>query len=44
MQHSPQVTALVWAGIRGILQVRMMLMTLEIHMNGELTIHGGRFP
>ena len=36
VQHSPEVTALVWAGIRGILQVRILL--LQVEMNSEFTI------
>ena len=29
IQHSPEVTALVWAGVRGILQVRIIFFSLK---------------
>ena len=29
IQHSPEVTALVWAGVRGILQVRIIFLSLK---------------
>ena len=44
VQHSPEVTALVWAGIRGILQVSILLPQVEIYMNSGFTITTGRFP
>ena len=44
VQHSPEVTALVWAGIRGILQVSILLLQVEIYMNSDFTIYTGRFP
>ena len=44
VQHSPEVTALVWAGIKGILQVSILLLQVEIYMNIEFTIYTGRFP
>ena len=42
VQHSPEVTALVWAGIRGILQVSVLLQ-VRINMNSEFMIYTGRF-
>ena len=44
VQHSPEVTALVWAGIREILQVSILLLQVEIYMDSEFTIYTGRFP
>ena len=43
VQHSPEVTALVWAGIRGILQVSIIFLQVKIYMNSEFTIYTGRF-
>ena len=44
VQHGPEVTALVWAGIRGILQVSIQLLQVEIYINSGLMIYAGRFP